>query len=159
MPPFTEASDAEPPSRWEEAIAEPAQTSESAEEHARLEHTYLEHPHWADTELPREIALPAEGAKERNLRRTSITIRMSSEENLQLRKRAAEAGLTVSAYLRSCTFEAESLRALVKDTLAQLRASAETKNGRKAAKPRHRWRDWMNLLWSHDEDGEQISGL
>jgi hypothetical protein len=45
---------------------------------------------------------------------------MSKAECAQLHRRAAEAGLTVSAYLRSCTFEAESLRAMVKDTLAQL---------------------------------------
>ena len=62
-------------------------------------------------------------AFERNLKSASVTIRMSQEEAAQLHLRAAEAGLTVSAYLRSCTFEAESLRALVKDTMAQLRAS------------------------------------
>jgi hypothetical protein len=61
-------------------------------------------------------------ADDRNLKSTSITIRLSKTECEQLRKRAAEAGLTVSAYLRSCTFEAESLRAMVKDTLAQLRS-------------------------------------
>jgi hypothetical protein len=49
---------------------------------------------------------------------------MSKAECAQLHKRAAEAGLTVSAYLRSCTFEAESLRAMVKDALAQLRSEA-----------------------------------
>ena len=59
---------------------------------------------------------------ERNLKDASITIRMSKAECAQLHRRAAEAGLTVSAYLRSCTFEAESLRAMVKDTLAQLRS-------------------------------------
>jgi hypothetical protein len=52
----------------------------------------------------------------------SITIRLSETECAQLRLRAAEAGLTVSAYLRSCTLEVESLRAQVKQTLAQLRA-------------------------------------
>jgi hypothetical protein len=60
---------------------------------------------------------------ERNLKCASITIRLSQAECAQLRQRAAEAGLTVSAYLRSCTFEAESLRALVKDTMAQLRSA------------------------------------
>jgi predicted DNA binding CopG/RHH family protein len=62
---------------------------------------------------------------ERNLKRSSITIRMSEEECAQLHRRAAEAGLTVSAYLRSCTFEAEALRAQVKEVLAQFAASAE----------------------------------
>jgi predicted DNA binding CopG/RHH family protein len=55
----------------------------------------------------------------------SVTVRMSSAECEQLRKRAAEAGITVSAYLRSCAFEVEALRAQVKDTLAQLRSRAE----------------------------------
>ena len=46
---------------------------------------------------------------------------MSRSEIAQLQRRAAEAGLTVSAYLRSCTFEAEALRTQVKEALAQLR--------------------------------------
>jgi hypothetical protein len=65
---------------------------------------------------------------ERNLKDASITIRLSKAECAQLHRRAAEAGMTVSSYLRSCTFEAESLRAMVKDTLAQLRSvTAKTK--------------------------------
>ena len=60
---------------------------------------------------------------ERNLKEASVTIRMSKAECAQLHQRAAEAGLTVSAYLRSCTFEAESLREMVKETLAQLRSA------------------------------------
>jgi hypothetical protein len=59
---------------------------------------------------------------ERDLKDSSITIRMSKAECAQLHSRAAEAGLTVSAYLRSCTFEVESLRGMVKDTMAQLRS-------------------------------------
>jgi citrate lyase subunit beta/citryl-CoA lyase len=57
---------------------------------------------------------------EGNKKCASITIRLSKTECDQLRKRAAQAGLTVSAYLRSCTFEAEALRAQVKDVLAAL---------------------------------------
>jgi len=75
----------------------------------------------------------------RNLKDASITIRMSKAECAQLHKRAAEAGVTVSAYLRSCTFEAESLRAMVKETLVQLRASSTQANLSKAA-PLHRTR-------------------
>jgi predicted DNA binding CopG/RHH family protein len=74
---------------------------------------------------------------QQNLKDASITIRMSKAECEQLHRRAAEAGLTVSAYLRSCTFEAESLRAMVKDTLAQLR-SAKTQ-----AKPVPSSRSWF----------------
>lgn len=64
-------------------------------------------------------------------RTASITIRLSEAECAQLRQRAAESGLTVSAYLRSCTLEVESLRAQVKDALAQLRAPkpAATESG------------------------------
>ncbi|MGC9159434.1 MAG: plasmid mobilization protein, partial [Terracidiphilus sp.] len=53
---------------------------------------------------------------DRDVKDASITIRMSKGEYAQLHCRAAEAGMTVSAYLRSCTFEAESLREMVKET-------------------------------------------
>ncbi|MGC1463649.1 MAG: hypothetical protein WA802_15710, partial [Terracidiphilus sp.] len=56
-------------------------------------------------------------ALDRNKKCASITIRLSKTECDQLRRRASQAGLTVSAYLRSCTFEAEALRAQVKDVL------------------------------------------
>ena len=62
----------------------------------------------------------------------SVTIRMSRAECEQLHARAAEAGLTISAYLRSCTFEAEALRAQVKEALAELR-SAPAAESRPAA--------------------------
>jgi hypothetical protein len=82
-------------------------------------------------------------AQDRNLKCASITIRLSQAECAQLRQRAAEAGLTVSAYLRSCTFEAESLRALVKDTLAQLRSA--TAAGKQVASPPSR-RSWLHAF-------------
>jgi hypothetical protein len=69
----------------------------------------------------------------RSLKRASITIRLSEAESDQLHRRAAEAGLTVSAYLRSCTLEVESLRAQVKETLAQLRNA--TSNATKPETP------------------------
>lgn len=78
-------------------------------------------------------------ALESGLKCASITIRLSKAECAQLRRRAAEAGLTVSAYLRSCTFEAESLRALVKDTLAQLRSATPAGKRPAPAPPRHPW--------------------
>ena len=63
---------------------------------------------------------PATAALEENRKRASVTLRMSRGEFAQLQGRAAEAGLTVSAYVRSCTFEAEALRAQVKEALARL---------------------------------------
>jgi len=57
-------------------------------------------------------------------RATIVTLRLSHAESAQLHERAAEAGLTVSAYLRSCVFEAEALRAQVREALAQFRSAA-----------------------------------
>jgi hypothetical protein len=56
----------------------------------------------------------------KKLRTASITIRVTSEEQAQLHTRALAAQLSVSAYLRSCIFEAESLRTQVKEALAQM---------------------------------------
>ena len=84
---------------------------------------------------------------DRNLKSTSITIRLSIPECLQLRQRAGEAGLTVSAYLRSCTFEAESLRALVKDTLANLRSEAPAENQTVPAPGGRTLRQWLAQFW------------
>jgi hypothetical protein len=72
-------------------------------------------------------ARPASVSIQQKLKSASVTIRLSESERTQLDRRAADAGLTVSAYLRSCTFEAESLRALVKDTMAQLKAATAPK--------------------------------
>jgi predicted DNA binding CopG/RHH family protein len=77
----------------------------------------------AEAEMAARAAQRTQAALDRNLKNASITIRMSKAEADQLHRRAAEAGLTVSAYLRSCTFEAEALRAQVKEVLAELRAA------------------------------------
>jgi hypothetical protein len=82
-------------------------------------------------------------ALERNLKSASITIRMSKAECAQLHKRAAEAGLTLSAYLRSCTLEAETLRTLVKDALAQLRPATSKRNQVASASVRRSWLGWL----------------
>ena len=57
-------------------------------------------------------------------RATILTLRLSHAEAAQLHERAAEAGLTVSAYLRSCVFEAEALRTQVREALALFRSAA-----------------------------------
>lgn len=62
---------------------------------------------------------------ERILRPASVTVRLSNEESAQLHQRAEEAGLTVSAYVRSCTFEVDALRAQVKATLAEMKAGTK----------------------------------
>ena len=75
-------------------------------------------------DLPTRRSAPQQTVPDQDLRRTSVTIRLSGAESLRLRERAAEAGLTVSSYLRSCAFEAEALRAQVKEALAELKSGA-----------------------------------
>ena len=82
--------------------------------------------------------LPTGVATDRDLRSASVTIRMNKAECARLRERAAEAGLTVSAYLRSCALEAEALRAEVKQALAELKAGnkeAREQGSEGASKP------------------------
>jgi hypothetical protein len=53
----------------------------------------------------------------------------------------------VSANLRSCTFEAESLRAMVKDTLAELRLAKAQVKPVDPSPPRRSWlRELARLL-------------
>jgi predicted DNA binding CopG/RHH family protein len=88
--------------------------------------------HWENSRTPAkshrltisEVGSSGLAPAAKSFKRASITIRVSAAECAQLRARAAESGLTLSAYLRSCTLEAESLRAQVKSALAQLRAPA-----------------------------------
>jgi len=56
-------------------------------------------------------------------RRDTVSVRLSENESDQLRQRAAESGLSVSAYMRSCVLEADHLRAQVKLALTELRAN------------------------------------
>jgi hypothetical protein len=89
---------------------------------------------------------------ERDLKSASITIRMSQAECAQVHQRAAEAGLTISAYLRSCTLEAESLRAMVKETMAQLRSNGAGKQEAPAAasQPRRNRMTRFFAPWHND---------
>jgi hypothetical protein len=109
----------------------------------------------AEAEVVSESSIP----NDRNLKCASITIRLSKAECTQLRARAAEAGLTISAYLRSCTLEAESLRAQVKDALAQLRSEEpreltprETKAD--AAPARGSWLGRLRF-WPYTNEGHE----
>jgi hypothetical protein len=99
----------------------------------------------AQSEAAREAA-KAEG---RNLKCSSITIRLSKAQGEELRQRAAEAGLTVSAYMRSCTFEAERLRELVRATLLQMRSERARESTEEPAHDRHGWRQWLGRWRPH----------
>ena len=101
-------------------------------------------PGWReDTRL--ESAESYSTTLEQSKKCASITIRLSKTECDQLRRRASQAGLTVSAYLRSCTFEAEALRAQVKDVLAELRTATASGEQRAAPAPRRSWLE--RFLW------------
>lgn len=77
-----------------------------------------------------------EAKLEQRRKRASVTLRMNNAERAQLEQRAAEAGLTISAYLRSCAFEVERLRSQVKQALAELRAA---KAALELPAPTRRW--------------------
>jgi hypothetical protein len=71
---------------------------------------------------PAHADSPETAASNAGKRLASVTLRLSRAEYAQLKLRAAEAGVTVSAYIRSCTFEAETLRAQVKQAVKELRS-------------------------------------
>ncbi len=96
-------------------------------------------------------------ALEQNRKCASITIRLSSTECMQLRRRAAEAGLTVSAYLRSCTFEAEALRTQVKETLAELRKATAGDKRTAQIESRQSWLGWLARLLPHWNPNERMA--
>jgi len=59
--------------------------------------------------------------KSTGLKRCLISLRLSEVESERVRKRAIESGLSMSAYIRSCVLDAEALRSLVKQALAEIR--------------------------------------
>jgi len=94
----------------------------------------------------RHSAVPRESRKS-----ASITIRLSEEDGARLRERAAEAGLTVSAYLRSCAFEVEALRTQVKQALSEFRSAAPTEEQRSPGRPfspQPTWRARLFPRWA-----------
>jgi len=74
--------------------------------------------------LTRQLLASARESQAAELKRCTISVRLNQEESEVLRLRAAESGMTVSAYLRSCVLEADQLRAQVKNALAELKHSA-----------------------------------
>jgi hypothetical protein len=56
-------------------------------------------------------------------RSATVSVRLNDAEFTRLRSRAAESGMSVSAYMRSCVLEAEHLRAQVKQALSEMRSA------------------------------------
>jgi hypothetical protein len=67
-------------------------------------------------------------ASPKNERQVSMSLRVAPSEQALIKARAAEAGLSVSAYLRQCALEVEKLRAQVHDTLALLERKSEQRS-------------------------------
>jgi len=88
-------------------------------------------------------AKPTAPMSGKNRKNASITIRLTRDEEAQLHERAATAQLSVSAYLRSCIFEAESLRAQVKEALSQIRTTADPPH----PSPATSWRSRLLPHW------------
>jgi len=61
------------------------------------------------------VAQPAELARQK-----AISIRLAPEERALIQARAAEAGTTVSAYIRQCVLEVEQLRAQVRKAMTAM---------------------------------------
>ena len=57
-----------------------------------------------------------------------MTLRVAASEQALIKARAAEAGLSVSAYLRQCALEVEKLRAQVHHTLALIEQKSEQRS-------------------------------
>jgi hypothetical protein len=98
-------------------------------------------------ELSAEAFEARQSTNDRNLRSASVTIRLSKAECARLHRRATEAGVTISAYMRSCTFEAETLRAQVKAALAELKAAASKEKPVAPAKERRTFLRWVAFGW------------
>ena len=85
-------------------------------------------------------------------RRTVVSVRLTAEELERLRERAEEAGISVSAYMRSCVLDAENLRAQVKHAMAEIRSlgAVSLVHRRAALQPVSREGSggrWLRTLW------------
>lgn len=67
-------------------------------------------------------------APPKNERQVSMSLRVAASEQALIKARAAEAGLSVSAYLRQCALEVEKLRAQVHHTLALLEQKSQQRS-------------------------------
>ncbi|MGA8741048.1 MAG: hypothetical protein WB561_07670 [Terracidiphilus sp.] len=96
---------------------------------------------------PTPQTLPIVADKRRKT--SSITIRLTEVEQAQLHERATAAQLSVSAYLRSCIFEAESLRAQVKKALSEMKAAtAPDPQVSREPQSAHNWRTRLLPHWT-----------
>jgi hypothetical protein len=94
---------------------------------------------------------------EHGFRTASVTIRLSKQESARLRQRAAEAGLTMSAYLRSCVLDADALRAQVKKALAELRVAESDEKLTASSPTRRQGFGWLARIWPHWQPRQRVA--
>ena len=87
----------------------------------------------AEAIRPTEVMVAAQPVE--LARQVAISIRLAPAERALIKTRAAEAGITASAYVRQCALEVEQLRAQVQQTLAALERKAPVSIPAPAAAP------------------------
>jgi hypothetical protein len=127
---------------YEQALRSHRRVPDRDPDLARASSQMQEDPSFASTAASKTV--PDTCIKQRKT--ASITIRLTKAEEAQLHERAATAQLSISAYLRSCIFEAESLRAQVKEALSQMKA-APTCGAQVQPKPPPNWRTRLLPHW------------
>jgi hypothetical protein len=80
----------------------------------------------AHTVRPPEVILAVEPLE--LSRQVAISIRLASAERAVIKTRAAEAGISASAYVRQCALEVEQLRAQVQQALAAIERKSMVAN-------------------------------
>lgn len=75
---------------------------------------------------PAKASLPAslEAQPLEGVRHVAISVRLDAAERALIKTRAAEAGITTSAYIRQCALEVEQMRAQVQQVIAAMERSA-----------------------------------
>ena len=69
------------------------------------------------------------------VKQAAISVRFAPEERALIRTRAAEAGVSASAYVRQCALEVEQLRAQVRETIAAMERGGAVPVQGSVAKP------------------------
>jgi Mobilization protein NikA len=87
----------------------------------------------AEAIRPTEVMVAAQPVE--LARQVAISIRLAPAERALIKTRAAEAGITASAYIRQCALEVEQLRAQVQQTLAAMERKAPASIPAPAALP------------------------
>jgi len=73
---------------------------------------------------------PSDHELQRANRRSTVAVRLTEAEFDRLKDRAKAAGVSVSAYMRSCVVDAESLRLQVKQAISEMRSLSEVTSNR-----------------------------